>query len=83
LSAFKAQKNLREVNKVLKVKTETAIDSIIINSQKTLLDIVSITLQNKRDRIQNKLSGHSTSTNLLFNKGKKPQTQESKKRIRD
>jgi hypothetical protein len=43
LSVFKAQKNLREVNKVLKVKTKTATDSIIINSQETLLNIASIT----------------------------------------
>jgi hypothetical protein len=32
LSAFKAQKNLKEVNKVLKVETETAIDSITVDS---------------------------------------------------
>jgi hypothetical protein len=44
LSVFKAQKNLKEVNKVLKVKTDTVTDSIIVNSQETLLDIISITL---------------------------------------
>jgi hypothetical protein len=44
LLAFKAQKNLREVNKVLKVKTDIATDSITVNSQKMLLDTVSITL---------------------------------------
>jgi hypothetical protein len=32
LLVFKAQKNLKEVNKVLKVKTETATDSITVNS---------------------------------------------------
>jgi hypothetical protein len=83
LSAFKAQKNLREVNKVLKIKTETATDSMTVNSQETLLDIVSITLWNKRDRIQDKLSGHSASTSLSLNKDKRPQTQDSKERIRD
>jgi hypothetical protein len=40
---FKAQKNLREVNKVLKVETETATDSITVNGQETPLDTVSIT----------------------------------------
>jgi hypothetical protein len=43
LSVFKTQKNLREVNKVLKVETNTVTDSIIVNGQKILLDIVSIT----------------------------------------
>jgi hypothetical protein len=47
------------------------------------LDTVSITLRDERDRIQDKLSGHSTSTNLSFNKGKRPQTQNSKKRMKD
>jgi hypothetical protein len=51
LSAFKAQKNLKEVNKVLKVETKTATDSITVNNQEMPLDIVSITLQDKRDRI--------------------------------
>jgi hypothetical protein len=32
LSVFKAQKNLKEVNKVLKVKTEIVIDSMTVNS---------------------------------------------------
>jgi hypothetical protein len=32
LSVFKAQKNLREVNEVLKVETETATDSITVDS---------------------------------------------------
>jgi hypothetical protein len=32
LLVFKAQKNLKEVNKVLKVETEIATDSIIVNS---------------------------------------------------
>jgi hypothetical protein len=44
LSVFKAQKNLKEVNKALKVETKTATDSIIINSQETPLNTVSITL---------------------------------------
>jgi hypothetical protein len=83
LSAFKAQKNLREVNKVLKVETKTATDSIIINSQEMPLDIISITSRNKRDNIQNKLSGYSASASLSLNKGKRPQTQDSKKRIKD
>jgi hypothetical protein len=43
LSAFKAQKNLKEVNKALEVETKTATDSITVNSQETLLDTVSIT----------------------------------------
>jgi hypothetical protein len=51
LSAFKTQKNLREVNKALKVKTEIVTDSMTVNSQETPLDIISITLQDKRDRI--------------------------------
>jgi hypothetical protein len=29
---FKAQKNLKKVNKVLKVETKTAIDSMIVNN---------------------------------------------------
>jgi hypothetical protein len=37
-------KNLREVNKVLKVETEIVTDSMIINGQETLLNIISITL---------------------------------------
>jgi Fic family protein len=32
LSAFKAQKNLKKINKVLKIKTNTATDSITVNS---------------------------------------------------
>jgi hypothetical protein len=44
LLAFKAQKNLREINKVLKVETKTATDSITVNGQKTPLNIISITL---------------------------------------
>jgi hypothetical protein len=44
LSAFKAQKNLKEVNKALEVEIKTATDSIIVNSQETPLDIISITL---------------------------------------
>jgi hypothetical protein len=44
LSVFKAQKNLKEVNKALKVETKTATDSITVNGQEILLDIVSITL---------------------------------------
>jgi hypothetical protein len=83
LSVFKAQKNLREVNKVLEVETETATDSIIVNGQKTPLDIVFITSQDKRDRIQNELSGYSISTSPSLNKGKRPQTQDSKERIKD
>jgi ribosomal protein L24E len=31
ISVFKAQKNLREINKVLKVKTKTVTDSITVN----------------------------------------------------
>jgi hypothetical protein len=44
LSVFKTQKNLREINKALKVETETITDSIIVNGQETLLNIISITL---------------------------------------
>jgi hypothetical protein len=51
LSAFKTQKNLREVNKALKVETETVTNSITVDSQETPLDIVFITSQDKRDRI--------------------------------
>jgi hypothetical protein len=51
LSAFKAQKNLRKVNKVLKVEIETVTDSITVDSQKTPLDTVSITSRDKRDSI--------------------------------
>jgi hypothetical protein len=32
LLVFKAQKNLREINKALKVETETATNSITVNS---------------------------------------------------
>jgi hypothetical protein len=41
---FKAYKDLEETYKALKVKTEIAIDSIIVNNKRTLLDIVFITL---------------------------------------
>jgi hypothetical protein len=51
LSVFKAQKNLREVNKVLKVKTEIATDSMTVNGQEMPLDIVSITSRDERDSI--------------------------------
>jgi hypothetical protein len=44
LSVFKAQKNLRKVNKVLKVKTDTVTDSMTVNDQEMLLDTVFITL---------------------------------------
>jgi hypothetical protein len=47
------------------------------------LDIISITSQDKRDRIQDKSSGYSVSTSLSLNKSKRPQTQDSEKRIRD
>jgi hypothetical protein len=47
------------------------------------LNIVSIILWDERDRIQDKLSGYSTSTSLSLNKDKKPQTQDFKERIRD
>jgi hypothetical protein len=43
LSAFKAQKNLRKVNKVLKVETETATDSMTVDRERTPLDTASIT----------------------------------------
>jgi hypothetical protein len=56
---------------------------MIVDSQETPLDIVFITLQDKRDRIQDKSSGHSISTSPLLNKGKKPQTQDFKERMRD
>jgi hypothetical protein len=51
LSVFKAQKNLREVNKALKIETKIATDSITVDSQETPLDIVSITSRDKRDNI--------------------------------
>jgi hypothetical protein len=51
LLVFKAQKNLKEVNKVLKIKTKTATDSITVNGQETPLNIISITLRDERDRI--------------------------------
>jgi hypothetical protein len=51
LLAFKAQKNLREVNKALEVETEIITDSMTIDGQETPLNTVSITSQNKRDSI--------------------------------
>jgi hypothetical protein len=48
---FKAQTDLKEINKVLKVETETATDSIIVKSKKTPLDMVSITSRDKRENI--------------------------------
>jgi hypothetical protein len=44
LSVFKAYKNLEETYKVLKVETEIATDSIIVDKEKTPLNIVFITL---------------------------------------
>ena len=41
---------------MLKVKTEIAIDSITVTGIKTLLDIASITLQDKRESVYNKLN---------------------------
>jgi hypothetical protein len=46
---------------------------MIVDSQETPLDMVSITLQDEKDRIQDELSGYSTSTSLSLNKGKRPQ----------
>jgi hypothetical protein len=54
-----------------------------VDSQETPLDIVFIILQDKRDRIQNELSGHSISISLSLNKGKRLQTQDFKERMRD
>ena len=41
---------------ILEAETETAINSIIVVSIKTLLDTAFITLQDKRESIYNKLS---------------------------
>ena len=40
----------------LKVETETAIDSITVAGIETLLNIASITLQDKRESVYSKLS---------------------------
>jgi hypothetical protein len=48
-----------------------------------LLNTVSITSQDERDKIQDELSGYSTNTSPLLNKGKRPQTQNSEEKIRD
>ena len=58
---------------MLEAETETAINSIIVVNIKTLLDIASITLQNKRESIYNKLNKQEANTILLLNKGKRPQ----------
>ena len=41
---------------ILKIETETAIDSIIVAGIKTPLNIASIASQDKRENIYNKLS---------------------------
>ena len=58
---------------ILKVETKTAINSIMVAGIKTPLDTASITLQNKRESIYNKLNKQEASTILSFNKGKRPQ----------
>ena len=58
---------------ILEAETETAINSIIVAGIETLLDIASITLQDKRESVYNELNKYKASTILLFNKGKRPQ----------
>jgi hypothetical protein len=45
------KRNLKETYKVLKVKTVIATDSITVNSERILLDMASITSQDKRESI--------------------------------
>jgi hypothetical protein len=51
LLVFKTWKNLKEVNEALEVETKTVIDSIIVNRERTLLDIASITSRDKKESI--------------------------------
>ena len=46
--------------------------NIIVVGFKTLLDIISIALQNNRENILNELSKLETSTTLSLNKSKRP-----------
>ena len=50
------QQELKELTDILKAETETATDSITVTSIKTPLNIASITSQNKRESVYNKLS---------------------------
>ena len=53
------------------METEIAINSFTVMSIETLLDIIFITLYNKRENIYSKLNRQSISTILLLNKGKR------------
>ena len=48
------------------------LSDIIVVGFKTLLDIVSITLQDKRENILDQLSKLEASVTLSLNKGKRP-----------
>ena len=50
------QQELKELIDILEVETKTVINSITVIGIKTLLNIASITLQDKRESIYNKLS---------------------------
>src|SRR6266704_1058282 len=65
----------------IEAETETVIDNLVTGI-KTLLNMMSITLQNSKERDQEDLSGHMDSVILPLNKGKAkdstPQEQKSK-----
>ena len=50
---------------------------------KTLLNTISITLQDNRERVYNKLSNEKGSATLLLNKGKRPIIQDVKGKTKD
>ena len=53
----------------LKTKTETAIKNRLVMGIETLLDIISIILQNKRERNQNSLNKQNANTTPPLVKG--------------
>ena len=66
-------KVIEEPKYILKIETETTTEPRLVIGIETPLDIISIILQNKRERNQDSLSKQVTSATPLLIKGKKPQ----------
>jgi len=62
-------KVLKEPEYTSKVKTKTATESGLIMGIETLLDIMSIALQDRKERNQNSLNKQSANATPLFVKG--------------
>jgi len=64
---------IKEFKYTLKVKTETATEPRLVMGIKTLLNMMFIALQDKREKNQNDLSKQNVSVTPPFVKGKKLQ----------